>query len=93
MNKTWVINERTTVATAYAMSQFFIFNQIDGPYPGLQNAADIVTRLVELDTGDTTFFLDTFPNGSSTTTRGAFNSLANMLGCLRARQQSVRYAV
>lgn len=79
-----VINERTTVATAYAMAQFFDEDQIDGPSPGLQNAAAILTRLVELDTGDTTFFLNTFPNGSSTTTQGAFNSLANMLAaCVR----------
>lgn len=79
-----VINERTTVATAYAMAQFFDGEGIDGPSPGLQNAADIVTRLVELDTGNTTFFLNTFPNGGSTTTRGAFNSLANMLAaCVR----------
>ena len=79
-----VINERTTVATAYAMAQFFDEDEIDGPSPGLQNAADILTRLVELDTGDTTFFLNTFPNGSSTTTQGAFNSLANMLAaCVR----------
>jgi len=79
-----VINERTTVATAYAMAQFFNEDEIDGPSPGLQNAADILIRLVELDTGDTTFFLNTFPNGGSTTTRGAFNSLANMLAaCVR----------
>ncbi|GJM16447.1 MAG: hypothetical protein DHS20C13_17740 [Thermodesulfobacteriota bacterium] len=79
-----VINERTTVATAYAMAQFFDEGDIDGPSPGLQNASDILTRLVELDTGNTTFFLNTFPNGGSTTTQGAFNSLANMLAaCVR----------
>ena len=79
-----IINERTTVATAYTMAQFFTPDQIDGPYPGLQNAADIFAKLVEIETGSTTFFLDTFPNGSSTTTRGAFNSLANMLAaCVR----------
>lgn len=79
-----VINERTTVATAYAMAQFFNNEGIDGPSPGLQNAADILTRLVELDTGNTTLFLNTFPNGSSTTTQGAFNSLSNMLAaCVR----------
>ena len=84
VEKDVIINERTTVATAYAMAQFFTFDQINGPYPGLQNAADIFTRLVDVDTGNTTFFLNTFPNGSSTTTRGAFNSLANMLvACVR----------
>ena len=79
-----VINERTTVATAYAMAQFFDEDEINGPSPGLQNAADILTKLVELDTGDTTFFLNTFPNGSSTTTQGALNSISNMLAaCVR----------
>lgn len=79
-----VINERTTVATAYAMAQFFVGGDIDGPKPGLQNAADILRKLVNVDTGNTTFFLNTFPNGSSTTTQGAFNSLSNMLAaCVR----------
>ncbi|MEM7007620.1 MAG: hypothetical protein AAF462_00625 [Thermodesulfobacteriota bacterium] len=79
-----VINERTTVATAYAMSQFFVGDEIDGPSPGLQNAADILRRLVDIETGNTTLFLNTFPNGSSTTTQGAFNSLSNMLAaCVR----------
>lgn len=79
-----VINERTTVATAYAMAQFFIPTGIDGTYPGLQNGADIAENLVDLTTGDTATFLNTFPNGSSTTTQGAFNSLANMLAaCVR----------
>jgi len=83
-----VINERTTVATAYAMAQFIDGDEIDGPSPGLQNAADILARLVELDTGNTTFFLNTIPNGSSTTTRGAFNSLANMLAaCVRGENE------
>lgn len=78
------INERTTIATAYAMAQFFNDDVIDGPSPGLQNAADILTRLVDLDTGNTTLFLNTIPNGSSTTTQGAFNSLSNMLAaCVR----------
>lgn len=74
-----IINERTTVATAYAMAQFIREGAIDGPSPGLQNAADIVTRLVNLDNGSTTFFLNTPPNGNTTTTLGAFNSLSNML--------------
>ncbi len=79
-----VINERTTVATAYTMAQLYMGDQIDGPSPGLQNAAKIFTKLVEIQTGNTTIFLNTFPNGSSTTTLGSFNSLANMLAaCVR----------
>ncbi len=74
-----VINERTTVATAYTMAQFFTPDGIDGTYPGLQNAAAIVQNLVDLSNGEVCDFLNTFPNGSSTSTRATFNSLANML--------------
>ncbi len=80
-----VINERTTVATAYTLAQFFTPAGIDGTYPGLQNGADIAENLVDLTTGDTATFLNTFPNGSSTSTREAFNSLSNMLAsCVRS---------
>ncbi len=79
-----VINERTTVATAYTLAQFFTPDGIDGSYPGPQNGAAIVQNLVNLSNGEVSDFLNTFPNGSSTTTRDAFNSLANMLAaCVR----------
>jgi sugar lactone lactonase YvrE len=81
-----VINERTTVATAYTLAQFFTPAGIDGTYPGLQNGADIAENLVDLTTGDTATFLNTFPNGASTSTREAFNSLSNMLAsCVRSQ--------
>lgn len=74
-----VINERTTVAAAYAMAQFFVPGGIDGTYPGLQNAADISQNLADPSNGNVASMLDNFPNGASTTTRAAFNSLANIL--------------
>jgi len=74
-----VINERTTVATAYAMAQFFVPGGIDGTYPGLQNAADISQNLADPSNGNVASMLNTFPNGASTTTRATFNSLANIL--------------
>ena len=41
------INERTTVATAYALAQFFTPDGINGVYPGPQNGAEIVQNLVK----------------------------------------------
>jgi len=74
-----VINERTTVAAAYAMAHFFVSGGIDGTYPGLQNAADISHNLADPSNGNVASMLDNFPNGASTTTRATFNSLANIL--------------
>ncbi|MCZ6791456.1 MAG: NHL repeat-containing protein [Candidatus Dadabacteria bacterium] len=80
-----VINERTTVATAYAMAQFFTPDGIDGTYPGLQNAAATAQNLVDLSNGDIGQVLDSFPNGASTSTRATLNALANMLAsCVRS---------
>lgn len=74
-----VINERTTVATAFAMAQFFGPQGIDGTSPGLQNAAKILRNLVNLETGEVGNLLATTPNGPSTSTMPTFNSLANLL--------------
>jgi len=79
-----VINERTTVATAYTMAQFFAPGGIDGTSPGLQNAADIAQNLVNLSDGDVSDFLSNSSN-SGTSTTPTFNSLANMLAsCVRS---------
>jgi hypothetical protein len=74
-----VMNERTTVATAYAMAQFINGVSIGGPYPGLQNAAATLRNLVDLKNGNIGAVLSKDPNGSSTITLSEFNSLANML--------------
>ncbi len=79
-----VVNERTTVATAYAMAQFLEGYELGGTYPGLQNAAAILQNLVDIYSGDVGSVLGTFPNGEFTSTMNEFNSLANMLaGCVR----------
>jgi len=74
-----VINERTTVATAYAMAQFIEGHEIGGKQPGLQNAAATVRNLANLNTGAVGLVLRMPPNGNLTSTLAAFNSLANML--------------
>src|SRR2546421_3249330 len=74
-----VVNERTTVASAYAMTQFIENGAISGRAPGLQNAAGMVRNLVDLSSGDISPVLAGSPNGSDTSTRDTFNSLANMI--------------
>ncbi len=74
-----VINERTTIATAYAMAQFIIGSDIAGSYPGLQNAAATLENLVNIESGNLAMVLSVFPNGLSTSTMIKFNALSNML--------------
>ncbi|MGB7292568.1 MAG: NHL repeat-containing protein [Thermodesulfobacteriota bacterium] len=79
-----VINERTTVATAYALAQFINPTGIDGTVPGLQNAAATARNLVNVQTGDVGSVLGSFPNGNITSAMATFNSLANLLAaCVR----------
>ncbi len=80
----FVINERSTVATAYALAQFVEGAGFDGPYPGLRNAADTVRNLVNVRTGIVGRVLRAPPNGHFTSTMATFNSLANLLaGCVQ----------
>ena len=74
-----VINERTTVATAYALAQFIKRGRIGGKSPGLQNAAATARNLVNLATGGIGAVLGNSINGGSTSTLPEFNSLANLL--------------
>jgi hypothetical protein len=80
-----VVNERTTVATAWAMAQFMNDFKIAGKSPGLQNAAATVRNLVDLSNGDVGSVLANPPNGTRTSTLATFNSLANLLSvCVNA---------
>ena len=74
-----VVNERTTVATAYAMAQFISGSSIAGKSPGLQNAVATMMNLVDPTTGEVGAVLGTAPNGLRTSTMREFNSLANLL--------------
>jgi sugar lactone lactonase YvrE len=74
-----VIDERTTVATAYAMTQFADGDALSGTSPGLPNAIGMAHDLVNVITGDPGSVLTSSPNGAETSTLGAFNSLANMV--------------
>ncbi len=77
------INERTTVATAFALAQFFGARGIAGNNPGLRNAAAMTRNLVGRRGGGLSPVLRRFPNGGSTTTLRTFNSLANLVAACR----------
>jgi hypothetical protein len=73
------VNERTTVASAYALARFIDGAKIGGKAKGLQNAAGMVQNLANPVTGAVGAVLATHPNGNQTETLGSFNSLANMV--------------
>lgn len=78
-----VINERTTVATGYALAQFLTERGLSGTYPGLQNAAAISHNLADTATGQIAPVLASPPNGPQTSTLATFNTLADLVaGCV-----------
>jgi len=78
-----IVNPRTTVAAAYAMTQFTDGGGIAGAAPGLQNAAGMAANLADPQTGAVAAVIAASPNGSDTSTLSTFNSLANMVvGCV-----------
>ena len=77
-----VVNERTTVAAAYAYAQFVVTGGIAGTAPGPRNAAGMAHNLVDPVTGELGEVLTTSPNGSETSTLATVNSLTNLIaGC------------
>ncbi len=79
-----VINERTTVAAAYAFAQFIDGVTISGVHPGPKNAAATLRNLVNVRNGKVGNVLGQKPNGGKTQTMREFNSLANLLStCVR----------
>jgi sugar lactone lactonase YvrE len=81
-----VVNERTTVAAAYAFAQFTRGSAVSGASPGLPNAAAISHNLADVRTGGIAPLLAAPPNGRQTSTLAAFNTLADLLaGCARGR--------
>ncbi len=74
-----VLNERTTVATAWAMAQFVSDSGIDGAAPGLRNAAGMAANLADPETGAVADALAERPNGDETSTLAAFGSITAAL--------------
>src|ERR1700761_2149517 len=79
------VTERTTVAMGFAMAQFIgPGDKVGGKNPGLRNAAAMSHDLVD-PTGGLGKVLRTFPNGGSTSTLPAFNSLADLVALCHHR--------
>jgi len=79
----FVVNERTTVATALAFAQFVHGREIRGNEYGMLNAAHMVANMANSYTGGASDILLNEPNGSDTSTYPSFNSLANVVaGCI-----------
>ncbi|MFE7486598.1 NHL repeat-containing protein [Kitasatospora sp. NPDC057541] len=74
-----VVNERTTVAVAYALARFTGPAGISGTEPGLGNAAGVAHNLADTGTGGIAATLAAPPNGDRTSTLAEFNTLANLL--------------
>lgn len=78
-----VINEVTTVATAYALAQFIHNNSIFGSYPGLCNGVRTIQNLVDIKTGKPASVVSNQENGStkprSTRALQTVNTLANII--------------
>jgi sugar lactone lactonase YvrE len=77
-----VVDERSTVAMAFAMAQFFARGFVLGPEPGLRNAAAMSADLARIK-GGISPVLRQFPNGSATSTLPTFGSLANLVALCR----------
>lgn len=79
------INEMTTVASAYAMSQFNINGSISGPQLSLQIASDMAENLVAAATGEPSTLIQLPPNANQTNTWRELGTLSNIIAaCVRS---------
>ncbi|MDO8185683.1 hypothetical protein Q5424_23530 [Conexibacter sp. JD483] len=77
---TLALDERSTVAGAYALARFADgAGNVGGPSPGLQNAIATAANLFEARAGRVSFVLGNAPNGLLTEALPTFNTLANLL--------------
>lgn len=80
-----VLNEISTVGSAYSMAQFVSRRGISGPSPGMPRAAAMVGHLADVTTGEQGFSVRTYATRTKTTP-ATINSLANMIAaCTEAR--------
>ena len=80
-----VLNEMTTVATGYAMAQFFgKTTDIKGKSLPLQIGAGMAENLASAHTGTASLVIQTSPNANQTNAWRSLGTLANILaGCVR----------
>ncbi len=73
------VNELTTVATIYSLSQFVSASGISGPSPGLENAAATVFNLVNPATGLPGDVITDSDNGARNGTLATLNTLSSLV--------------
>ena len=87
-----VIDERTTVAGAFAAARFVQGKTILGRAPGLPNAFATAATLINPASGAVAHPLATPPNGSETTTLATLDTLADAVsGCFRGSDPGCRH--
>jgi hypothetical protein len=74
-----VVNELTTVAIGTAFAQFIDGREISGNTYGVLNAVAMAANMANPKTGAIGEVLDNGPNGSDTSTRNTFYSMANIV--------------
>jgi hypothetical protein len=74
-----VVNELTTVAIGTAFAQFIDGREISGNTYGMLNAVAMAANMANPKTGAIGEVLDNGPNGSDTSTRNTFYSMANIV--------------
>jgi sugar lactone lactonase YvrE len=79
-----VLNDRTTVAMAFAMAQFLDRGVVAGRGVGLANSAAMAADLALPTNGLLSPVLLKGPNGNQTSTRSAFTSLTNLSAACRS---------
>lgn len=80
-NQQVIINDRTTVATAFAMAQFVQDNGISGVNPGLSIAAGMIANVVDIETGEpgpTILNDDNVPSSDLSTVK-KLNEMSNLI--------------
>lgn len=88
---TTVVEERSTVAGAYALARFVEGTRVAGPAPGLANGFATAANLFEARVGKVSFVLSNAPNGLATEALPTFNTLANALAsCTTGTARSCR---
>lgn len=80
-NQKVVLNDRTTVASAFALAQFITDEGISGVGPGLAIAANMISNLVDIETGDPglTILNDDNEPSSEFSALKSLNEMSNLL--------------
>lgn len=89
-----VINELTTVATAYCAAQLLSGTKLTGSVLALRIAAAMSANVVDVTTGDSSTVLQSPPNAMQTNAWCASRSLANLLAsCVRDGECSTLFGM